>query len=61
MDLSTAVWKKASRSNDSGDACLELASNGEIVAIRDSKDPGGPKIFVNRGDFQRLAELLKDL
>ncbi|MEU8801262.1 DUF397 domain-containing protein [Spirillospora sp. NPDC048819] len=59
--MSAAVWKKASRSNESGDACIELASNGEIVAIRDSKDPGGPKVLVSSGEFRRLAEMLKDL
>jgi hypothetical protein len=61
MDLSAAVWKKASRSNESGDACVEVASTDEIVAVRDSKNPGGPKIFLSHGDFQQLAEALKSL
>lgn len=60
MDLSAAVWKKASRSNESGDACIEVANNGDIVAVRDSKDPGGPKVVMRRADFRRLAAMIKD-
>ncbi|QKW38854.1 DUF397 domain-containing protein [Actinomadura sp. NAK00032] len=59
MDLSAAVWKKASRSNESGDACIEVAAKGDMVAIRDSRDTAGPKIVVSRGDFRGLAEALK--
>lgn len=59
MDLNAAVWKKSSRSNESGDACVEMASSGEAVAIRDSKDPDGPKLIVSRRDFRGLAEALK--
>ncbi|MEV4670319.1 MULTISPECIES: DUF397 domain-containing protein [Actinomadura] len=53
------VWRKASRSNESGDACIEVAANGDMVAIRDSRDTAGPKIVVSRGDFRGLAEALK--
>ncbi|XRQ16345.1 DUF397 domain-containing protein [Actinomadura welshii] len=60
MDLSAAVWKKASRSNESGDACIEVANNGDIVAVRDSKDPGGPKVVMRRADFRRLAAMIKN-
>lgn len=60
MDLSAAVWKKASRSNESGDACIEVAANGDMVAIRDSRDTAGPKIVVSRGDFRDLVEALKN-
>lgn len=61
MDLSGAVWVKASRSNESGDACVELAKLASVVVIRDSKDPDGPKVVVSYGAFRRLSEVLKDL
>ncbi|TDD87962.1 DUF397 domain-containing protein [Actinomadura darangshiensis] len=61
MDLSGVVWRKASRSHDDGDQCVEAASLPDLVAIRDSKDPDGPKLVVSRGEFQRLAEALKNL
>lgn len=39
MDLSQAVWRKASYSS-TGDNCIEVASNlHPVIAVRDSKDP----------------------
>ncbi|MDL4774982.1 MULTISPECIES: DUF397 domain-containing protein [Thermomonosporaceae] len=61
MDLSKAAWRKASHSSDQGDVCVELASVRGTVAIRDSQDPNGPKILVNRQDFQRFASAIKSL
>lgn len=43
MDLTRAAWRKSSRSNANGGACVEVADNlPELVAVRDSKDPTGP-------------------
>jgi hypothetical protein len=43
MDLSGARWRKSTRSNGSGGACVEVADNlAGLVVVRDSKDPGGP-------------------
>ncbi|NVI92400.1 DUF397 domain-containing protein [Actinomadura sp. BRA 177] len=61
MDLSTAKWRKATRSSDQGDNCVEVAGIPHSVALRDSKDPHGPKILVNREDFRRFTETLKNL
>jgi hypothetical protein len=44
MHLSRAEWRKASKSSSNGGACVEAASLPNIVAVRDSKDPGGPKL-----------------
>ncbi|WP_435206639.1 DUF397 domain-containing protein [Micromonospora sp. bgisy143] len=42
MELTGARWRKSSRSNGSGGACVEVADNlPGLVAVRDSKDPGG--------------------
>ncbi|MDL4773273.1 MULTISPECIES: DUF397 domain-containing protein [Thermomonosporaceae] len=41
--------------------CVEVASlQGPVIALRDSKDPGGPKLLVPRDDFRRFAQALKD-
>ncbi|MBO2448713.1 DUF397 domain-containing protein [Actinomadura barringtoniae] len=61
MDVSTTVWRKASRSNDTGGACVELASLGKAVAVRDSKDPEGPYLAFERSDFGALVHRLKNL
>jgi len=46
MDLSGAVWRKSSRSGDSGGQCVEVAGNlSGVVAVRDSKNPDGPKLL----------------
>ncbi|WP_245666679.1 DUF397 domain-containing protein [Actinomadura latina] len=59
--MSAAVWKKSSRSNESGDACVEVASIGELVAVRDSKDPNGSVLAMSRQEFRCFARVLKDL
>ena len=40
MDLSRAEWRKSSRSGHDG--CVEVAFVEGQVAVRDSKDRGGP-------------------
>ncbi|MFI7073241.1 DUF397 domain-containing protein [Micromonospora sediminicola] len=43
MDLSGARWRKSSRSNGQGGACVEVAGDlPGVIAVRDSKDPTGP-------------------
>lgn len=48
-DLTGARWRKSTRSSNQGN-CLEVADNLiGVVAVRDSKDPGGPILaFVPR-------------
>jgi hypothetical protein len=39
------VWRKSSYSGNNGGQCVEVASNMPgVVAVRDSKDPGGPEL-----------------
>jgi uncharacterized protein DUF397 len=46
-DLSRAAWRKSTYSSQSGN-CVEVArSLPGIVAVRDSKDPDGPKLLVS--------------
>ncbi|MFF0154474.1 DUF397 domain-containing protein [Micromonospora sp. NPDC005203] len=46
MELTGARWRKSTRSNGSGGACVEVADNlPGVVAVRDSKDPSGPALF----------------
>lgn len=41
-DLTGAVWRKSTRSNSGGN-CVEVARNlPGVVAVRNSKQPGGP-------------------
>ena len=52
-------WRKASRSASNGGECVELASAPGVVAVRDSKDPDGPKLLVGREEFAALVASLK--
>ena len=52
-------WRKAHQSGDQGDACVEVARFPEAVAIRDSKNPHGPKLALTPDTFQSLLNTLK--
>ena len=42
-----AIWRKSIHSSGNGGDCMEVAPDpGRLVAIRDSKDPGGPKLLL---------------
>jgi hypothetical protein len=43
MDLGHAEWRKSSRSG--GGDCVEIAHLPGVVAVRDSKNPGGVLTF----------------
>ena len=45
MDLTSARWRKSSYSGTTGGNCVEVSQNlPGAVAVRDSKDPDGPKL-----------------
>ena len=45
MDLSNATWRKSSYSGGNGGNCVEVAAlPDDSRAVRDSKDPEGPKL-----------------
>jgi Domain of unknown function (DUF397) len=48
------TWRKSSRSNGSGGECVEVGGTGQVVAVRDSKDPDGPKLLVSPGAWVAL-------
>ncbi|GAA2426821.1 hypothetical protein GCM10010191_44250 [Actinomadura vinacea] len=58
-DLSAAQWRKSSRSSGQGGQCVEIAGLAPMVAVRDSKDPNGPKLTLNAAAWHRLARQIK--
>ncbi|GAA4320582.1 DUF397 domain-containing protein [Actinomadura luteofluorescens] len=59
MELSRLDWRRASKSHEDGDQCVEIASGSDEVSLRDSKDPDGPKLVVSRSDFRYFVSVLK--
>lgn len=57
-DLSNAAWRKSSYTAQQGE-CVELADVHRIVAVRDSKDPNGPKLIFPRGAFAQFTASVK--
>ncbi|MEV4722504.1 MULTISPECIES: DUF397 domain-containing protein [Micromonospora] len=45
MELTGAIWRKSTRSDNGGATCVEVATNLPlVVGVRDSKDRGGPAL-----------------
>jgi hypothetical protein len=59
MDPSVVTWRKASQSTVQADSCVEVAAISSSVAIRDSKDPAGPRVVLSRQNFRRFTDALK--
>lgn len=53
------TWRKASCSGNDGGHCVELADLGGTIGVRDSKDPGGGHITINRDVLDVLLARLK--
>ncbi|MEU4835448.1 DUF397 domain-containing protein [Streptosporangium sp. NPDC023615] len=72
MDLSMAQWRKSSLSGNNGGNCVEVAElrgttggpahkagHPDLIAIRDSKDPEGPKLFFTPAEWDAFVNGVK--
>ncbi|MFD0850978.1 DUF397 domain-containing protein [Actinomadura adrarensis] len=48
-------WRKSSRSDQYGGNCVELAKLASMVAVRDSKDPDGPRLAFSATAWDAFA------
>ena len=55
LDLSRAMWQKSTYSNNGG-SCVEVARGmPDVVAVRDSKNPDGPKLAFTAHAWRQFA------
>jgi hypothetical protein len=59
MDVTGAVWRKSSYSGSNGAACVEVADAETTVAVRDSKDPDGPRLAFPAEQWRAFTHQIK--
>ena len=59
MRFEGAVWRKSSYSGAEGGQCIEVAVAEVVVGVRDSKNPTGGVLAVNKGQFALLISTIK--
>ena len=60
LDLSSATWRKSRRSSAQGNNCVEVALNlPGRVAVRDSKNPGGPILALPPDSWHQFTRTLR--
>jgi Domain of unknown function (DUF397) len=59
--IEVGVWRRSSHSGTNGGDCIEVASTGQpLVAVRDSKDPNGPKLTLARQVWLSFLERMRN-
>jgi hypothetical protein len=58
VDGPTARWRKSSYSGTNG--CVEVAVVGDRVAVRDSKDRGGPVLLFTSDEWEAFLAGARD-
>lgn len=56
--LAGLTWRKSTRSVL--DNCVEVASTGDVVAVRDSKNPAGPALVYTHDEWTAFIDGVKD-
>ncbi|WP_083982528.1 DUF397 domain-containing protein [Actinomadura hibisca] len=57
VDPTAAKWRKSTHSGNTGGNCVEVAScGGHRTAVRDSKDPAGPRLAITGSAWRALHE-----
>ena len=49
-------WRTPARSTGDGQ-CVEIGQGPQVIAVRDSKDPGGPVLRFTPGEWQAFLAI----
>ena len=67
MDLTGAHWRRASSSEDSDEASVEIAfvagskeGSDEVIAMRNSRQPDGPVLIFTPDEWQAFTAGVQD-
>lgn len=56
-----ALWRKSSYSGvEDTESCVEVAALPTVIAVRDSKDPEGPRLHFGQGEWAGFLAVLKE-
>ncbi|TDE30920.1 DUF397 domain-containing protein [Actinomadura sp. 6K520] len=58
-EVSSVRWRKSSHSSGQGGQCVEVAGVAPAVAVRDSKDPDGPRLAFGAAAWRVFAARAK--
>jgi hypothetical protein len=59
LDLSRAAWRKSTYSNNGG-SCVEVGTGTTgVIAVRDSKNPDGPKLAFTSEQWALFTSTVK--
>ncbi|MBV9380906.1 MAG: DUF397 domain-containing protein [Streptosporangiaceae bacterium] len=59
--IRAVTWRTSSYSGNNGGDCVEVGVAGNLIAVRDSKDPGGPNLAFGPRAWRAFAARLKDI
>ena len=60
MDLTPRTWRKSTYSGANSGNCVEVATAARTVAVRDSKDPSGPRLAVPAASWSAFTIRVQD-
>jgi Domain of unknown function (DUF397) len=59
-NIDNFIWRKSSYSGSNGGGCVDVADNlPGVVAVRDSKDPGGPVLAFGPDEWRTFTAAIK--
>ena len=53
--MDSVTWRKSTRSSSNGGNCVEVADLSDTIGVRDSKDPAGPVLRIDRAAWQTFV------